>query len=301
MKKRLSLVMLFAVVAAQLGWLGYSYHARVVELSTSPTLLVECDAFDPRDIFRGDYVSFDCRFSYPITDPIFDNLLHWNEEIRPRGDEESSVQAWDENNYVQLKSEQIVGIPPRPAAPGNEGHSLPVTYHSGYLSRLNFLAGYWRKGEDGVARLVRVVQADSEDDKPHEGELRTPMSGNLDTRIEKEHDNIWRVKATVRLSMCKSDLSRSTNFRFYVPENMGDARHAWSKGTHGDFPFNRIRSTVEFVLRGRNGLIVKQLYLNGIPWVEAIESMRRGDFPLADEQPKEPAAAPAHIVPLSLR
>ena len=49
------------------------------------------------------------------------------------------------------------------------------------------------------------------------------------------------------------------------------------------FPSDRILTTVDFAVRGRNGLIVKQLYLNDIPWVEAIELMRKGKFPLLEE------------------
>ena len=72
----------------------------------------------------------------------------------------------------------------------------------------------------------------------------------------------------------------------------GEPVKAWFEGLRKEnkgylndmaFPSDRILTTVDFAVRGRNGLIVKQLYLNDIPWVEAIELMRKGKFPLLEE------------------
>ena len=293
MKKRLSLILMSAVVLGQLAWLGYNYHARTEEIAEASTLNVVCDALDPRDIFRGDYVQFVCRFNHPLTSPLFSDLLYWDEEYGPksRGDDgDDVVNVWveGENGRMErreIKAEDVVGIPARAAS--NDG-AIGVYYQ--YNRYLRDLAGYWRVNKQGPATLVRVVKAGSELDVPRPGELRTAMDGNINNGVEYA-DGKYKVKATVTLKLCVGDYNSSCYFRFYVPEKTGEPRTAWQEGQMArkgilnegkPFPLERIVTTVDFACRGRNGLIVKQLYLNNIPWVEAIELMRTGSFPLLE-------------------
>lgn len=287
MKKHLSIILLSVVVAAQLLWLACSYHARYEELQTSPTLRVHCDALDPRDILRGDYVRFSCNFNLPITDPLFADLLYWDKEYKPEpSDEEQKVRVWvmGKGISVEVPSEEIQGIPARAAT---RSDAIKVSY-DGY-GPLDNLAGYWRTGADGSSTLVRVVRIGNDLDVPRAGEVRTVMSGYVSERVVEE-DGKYRAVGMVRLSICASELNRRTSFRFYVPEGAGEPIRAWMEGHRAGkhtpdqtFPSDYIRTSVEFVCRGRNGLIVKQLYLNDIPWVEAINMMRAGTFPLLKE------------------
>ena len=45
--------LLFAVVAAQLLWLGWNYAERARELAESPVIHIDCTDYDPRDLFRA--------------------------------------------------------------------------------------------------------------------------------------------------------------------------------------------------------------------------------------------------------
>ncbi len=298
MKKRLPLILLSTVVAGQLGWLGYNYYSRTEEIANSPTLTVACDALDPRDLFRGDYVSFDCDFRFPLTDPIFADLFHWNKEYKPKPDEkDNTITMWlpdketGDPERMTLSADQIEGIPARAAA---HPDSLEISYNSmGYSGRENKLAGFWRANEGETATLVRVVKAGSAQDAAQPGELRTAVECRVMDDVVLR-DGKYVVDAKVVLSICVSDLNDNNRFRFYVPENTGEPMKAWFEGQHKanekdkgylndkPFPSDRILTTVDFAIRGRNGLIVKQLYLNDIPWVEAIDLMRKGNFPLLE-------------------
>lgn len=294
MKKRLSLILLSAVVAGQLAWLGYNYHARSVEIAAAPTLTVECEALDPRDVFRGDYVRFSCQVDYPLTDPLFSDLLHWNEQLGPSEKSGQPVSVWvscpdGRTEYREVPAEQIKAIPARPAT--NTG-SIAVYYNNYSRNRIGKLAGFWQPEDGKPATLVRVVKAGSAQDAARPGEMRTAMEGSVSTRVEHVQGEEYAVKAVVRLFLCVSDRNDTTSFRFYVPENTGEPVEAWREGAPGDksqavFPHHRIRTTVDFACREQNGLIVKQLYLNSIPWVDAIEKMRHGTFPLLPEPKKE--------------
>lgn len=292
MKKNFILIPLFAVVAAQLGWLGYNYYARTVEIETAPTLTVECDALDPRDIFRGDYVRFFCSFSYPITDPIFADLLHWNKELRPKAENvwvRGSSLANDPSQLVitmqsrEVPNHLVQGIPPRAAT---NKDSLAVTYDN---YKINDLVGFWQLGEPGKpATLLRVAKAGSGQDVARPGEFRTAMYGHVRCKVVGEPEEKYVVKSELSLYLCVSERNDLGSFRFYVPENTGEPLPAWREGQQRlnldePFPANRIRTTVDFACREKNGFIVKQLYINGIPWVEAIEKMRMGTFPLSEE------------------
>ncbi len=289
MKKRLSLILLSAVVVGQLAWLGYNTYSRSAEIAAAPTLTVECDAFDPRDVFRGDYVRFSCQVDYPLTDPIFSDLLHWNEQLGPTEKPGQLVGVWvrcpdGRSEYREVPAEQIKAIPARPAT--NTG-SIAVYYNNYSRNHIGKLAGFWQPEGGKPATLVRVVRAGSAQDAARPGEMRTAMEGSVSTRVHVQGE-AFAVKAVVRLFLCVSDRNDTTSFRFYVPENTGEPVEAWREGTHGDksqapFPQHRIRTTVDFACREQNGLIVKQLYLNSIPWVDAIEKMRHGTFPLLPE------------------
>ncbi len=271
MKKRLSIVMLFTMVAAQLGWLGYNYYAREVELAAAPSLLVPCDAFDPRDLFRGDYVSFECEFVYPLTDPLFNELLHWP-ELTARYDLPEGCTAKP--------------IPARAAA-GADSIEISNRASDGWSWRPDEkLVGYWVTGADGKGQLVRVVKLGSAGDVLRPGEVRSHLMAGIRLRAVGEGAD-YQTEGKVELSLLASEGSSRyrRNFRFYVPENMGDARRTWHAG-YGkgrEFPLKRMRTTVEFACREHSGLVVRNLYINDIPWVEAMQMMQAGSFPLLPE------------------
>ena len=273
MKKRLSLIAVFVIVVAQLGWLGYNYHARRVELAAAPTLLVECDAFDPRDFFRGDYVSFDCKFTYPMEDPLFLDLFHWN-ECMP----------------IRLSPDEVaegITVQPLSARAATNPDSIEIAT-DGWQSRIDEkLVGYWVAGADGKAKLTRVVKLGSSGDVPHPGEMRTHLRARWKYDVE-EDAKVRRVRGEVELVLVPHEQADAWfRYRFYVPENTGEPHRAWRSldANHVSLPLNRIRSTVEFACRERDGLVAKQLYINDIPWVQAVRMMEQGTFPLLPEQP----------------
>lgn len=260
MKKRLSLIALFVMVGAQLGWLGYNYHAREVEVATAPTLLVECDAFDPRDFFRGDYVSFDCEFGYKLTDPLFRDTFHW---------EDTQIKEHIDDTAVPF---------PGQAASNPESIHINFDRWTSYIE--DNLVGFWTTGEDGKGKLVRVAKPGSSRDVTQPGEVRTYISGRVSPVYAAQH--YYELKLTLLPRKMERNWYR---FRFYVPENTGEIPRARGRDK-APYPLNRMRTTVEFVCREQGGLMVRQVYINDIPWVQAVRMMKDGSFPLLPEPEK---------------
>ena len=266
MKKRLSLIALFVLVGAQLGWLGYNYHAREVEMATAPTLLVECDAFDPRDLFRGDYVSFDCEFTYPLTDPLFRDLFHWDEAL---------ISGYNEDEKL-----------PFPGRAASNPESIRLTFDRWGTGVEDKLVGFWTVGEGGKSKLTRVVKLGSSGDVTRPGEMRTYLRARVSPQtVAAEYDEAAekQIGYEVRLRLLPRDMERSWyRFRFYVPENMGEPAR-FRRRDNEPYPLHRLRTTVEFVCREQGGLMVRQVYINDIPWVQAVRMMQDGTFPLLPE------------------
>lgn len=276
MKKRFSLIAVLVIVVAQLGWLGYNYHARRCELATAPTLLVECDAFDPRDFFRGDYVSFECKFTYSVGDPLFRDLFHRNEGEPCRLTEEE-VAEW-------------ITVQPLPARAATTPESIEIAMECWNNWVDDKLVGFWVTGADGKSKLTRVVKLGSSGDAARPGEMRTHLRARRKYGLAEE-GKVRRVRGGIELVLLPREMEKGWfRYRFYVPENTGEPHRAWRSqgGDHGSLPLNRIRTTVEFACRERDGLVVKQLYINEIPWVQAVRMMEQGTFPLLPEPP--PAA-----------
>ena len=100
-----------------------------------------------------------------------------------------------------------------------------------------------------------------------------------DFDIEKEGEKIISVKqkAKLRLSFSRNYWHR---MRFYVEEGTGDIRRLWLNEIEGkdNVPFDKVRRTVDIVLRGNAAAIPRMLYLNGVAYPEAVEQMRNKTF-----------------------
>lgn len=222
MNKRL--VFLFLLLVAQAVWLVTQYQARQRELETAPCLLVDCEFYDPRDPFRGDYVLFECFREMKKDDP----------RIGP--------------NVLEVQPDRVVG--------------------------------FWKQGEDSCWNMTRVEVACSEEDRPGEGELRTWLRA-----IYGNNEN----DAMLRLDLVPNQGDWASFWSYYVSEETGDVRKAWEETfpESEKFPSDRIRLTAEILVRKGGSLLPRQLYLNGIPWHEAINQIRSGSFPLLPEPASE--------------
>ncbi|MEE1265117.1 MAG: hypothetical protein UHH87_02385, partial [Akkermansia sp.] len=78
---------------------------------------------------------------------------------------------------------------------------------------------------------------------------------------------------------------RWQNLRFYVEEGTGDLRHIWMNelGEKWDsFPADHIRRTVDVAIRENAAPVPRMLYLNGVPYPEAVEQIRNRTFKWLD-------------------
>ena len=73
-----------------------------------------------------------------------------------------------------------------------------------------------------------------------------------------------------------------------IHKQYADLRRAWKKSHPNEaFPRKQLRVSAELILRPVGGPLIKQLYVNDLPWNEAYRRMERGDFPLTEPTPPE--------------
>lgn len=303
MKKKISLILVIIVVAVQLGWLTTQYAARTEELRSAPTIRLECNGYDPRDFFRGDYVAFTCEQPLLLTDPLLQDLYYWGDPFL-----DSMKKDWEDNfddegrfryfgtvyqedgmsmpsdRLKLLDRTKIKYLAPRPARAG----ARELTSVSQIELETIPVVAFWKEGEDGLGRLSRLAHPGSPQDVICPGERRTPASLSPRMFYAQKADGYVRADMEMTFSLSPGSSPGRSRFRFYVPDNTPSPLSAWFISQPGctssaDFPANRILQSAEFVCREHCGLMIRNLYLNGIPYVEAIRLLSKNEFPLLEQ------------------
>lgn len=233
---KIALSLLAAVVLGQLSWLGYNYHARVQEIAVSPHILLAVEQYDPRDLFRGDYVSIDVSEEIPLVpdEPRLGKSLYW---------EEGKISAWRNGQSEELNY---------PARGKQTEDAVRL-----YSWSPDALAAFVRADADGLWHICRVEAAGCSEDVCREGEKRLPDEMCA-------HFSWGENAAGEHIPVCDISLRRS--LRYYVPEKKGNL--VWEMSRNTESP-KKVKVTMECVLREKNGLIPVQLFVDGVPYLEA--------------------------------
>ena len=255
--------LLFAVVAVQLLWLGWNYVERTLELEHAPVLRIECQQRDPRDLFRGEYVALNAGQSVSLAQA--GKSICWD-----AGFCDSVNKDWD---WVDDKRvERMATNPLQPREPQME-ESLKLARH-GEPRRV---AAFWRVGEDGLFRVVRFEKPGAPSDAAEEGETRCLMWMEvLGHHLSQNEAGEWEAYVSIDL-----EFGRRNRLRYYVEENTGDMYNIWvcQMGRKwSDFPADRMRYTVDLAIRESATAVPRMLYLNGVPYAEAVKQIREGTF-----------------------
>lgn len=261
---KIALSLLAAVVLGQLAWLGYSYHARVQEIAESPHILLEVRQYDPRDLFRGDYLSLDVQEEIPLTpeEPRLGKSLYWGAD---------SVSTYKGGERIEI---------PYPA---REKQTEGATrLRRGWYSHEDYFVGFVRPDAAGVWHLSRVEARGSSEDVCREGERRLPAP--LRAYITDSRARLSADAADVAaVPVCSVSLRHF--LRYYVPEKKGNLPSiAWNVRAE-----KKVRVTMECVLRDRNGIIPVQLFVDGVPYLEAYERWQK------EQQEKTEDNQPPHL------
>lgn len=246
---KIALSLLAAVVLGQLAWLGYSYHARVQEIAESPHILLEVRQYDPRDLFRGDYLSLDMEEEIPLTpeEPRLGKSLYW-----------------DADSVWTYRGGERIEIP----YPAREKQTEGATRLSrGWCSHEENFIAFVRPDTEGVWHLSRVEAWGSSEDVCREGERRLPSP--LRAYITDPRARFSADTDLAALPVCSVSLRHP--LRYYVPEKKGNLPSmAWNAPAE-----KKVRVTMECVLRERNGIIPVQLFVDGVPYLEAYERWQK--------------------------
>lgn len=285
-------ILLALLVLCQLLWLGCQYHARRVEMEQAPRLLVACDSYDPRDIFRGDYLSLSCSRSVFLGDARIGKSLWWGEplmeSVRNRCE---GRQTWCgemmETGTVESGRKDLPSPPPgflplEPRAPGCADAVELVTVRdieSSFIGSKGAspaqlrMAGFWTRGKDGLWEICRVESVGSSQDVTQPGEIRTTLHAGTTSHLCRTERESPAYGLELRLSLTK----RWEGLRYYVPEKTGDLWILWRQSfPDEDFPAEKLRYTAEIIVRPSASLMLRRVFVNGIPYQEAVELVRQG-------------------------
>ena len=254
--------LLFAVVAAQLLWLAWNYVDRTLELEKAPVLRIVCQQLDPRDLFRGEYVALNADQS--VTLEQAGKSICWDAGFC---DSVNKDWTWKDGRRVDL----LATNPLQPRAPQME-ESLKLVRH-GEPRRV---AAFWRVGEDGLSRVVRFEKAGAPSDAAEAGEIRCLMWMEVISRLTQKESGESEAYVSIEL-----EFGRRNRLRYYVEENTGDMYNIWVNQLNkkwSDFPADRLRYTVDLAIRESATAVPRMLYLNDVPYPEAVNQIREGTF-----------------------
>lgn len=278
MMKKIFPWLVFVVVAAQVAWLGWNYHARSLEFATAPRCRIAVSTYDPRDLTRGYYQRLQLNRHYALADAA----ALFGASIDQRGlREEMMQQCSKEEPYLHY------GVALRKDYTPDIHHSATATT----ISRDSFceftLISFWKKQESGLWEICRLEHVNSPEDSPHEGEIRIPMEAHWWVEDEVNHSQQkYIISPELRLNFIGI-----CNLRYYYPEKAGDffslLRKKTAEAQENDTAPRHVDITVELLIRPRRNIIPTQLYLNDIPYNEAAELLKQDKFPF------RPAPAPA--------
>lgn len=254
--------LLFAVVAAQLLWLVWNYVERTIELEKAPVLRIVCQQRDPRDLFRGEYVALNAGQS--VTLEQAGKSICWDAGFC---DSVNKDWTWKDGKRV----DQLATNPLQPRAPRVEDSLTLVRY--GLPQRV---AVFWREGEDGLSRVVRFEKLGAPSDVAEDGEIRCLMWMQVISHLTQKESGESEAYVSIEL-----EFGSRNRLRYYVEENTGDMYNIWVNQLNkkwSDFPADRLRYTVDLAIRESATAVPRMLYLNGVPYPEAVKQIREGTF-----------------------
>lgn len=268
--------LLFAVVAVQLLWLVWNYVERTLELENAPVLRVECRQRDPRDFFRGDYVALNAGQSVSLEQA--GKSICWDAGFC---DSVNKDWTWEDSTRIDL----VASNPLQPRASQMEDSlSLKTQCES------QRVAVFWRVGEDGISRVVRFEKPGASTDAAGEGEFRCLMWMDVISHVSRNEAGEAELSLRVELEFHLGSMHR---IRYYVEENTGDMYDIWVRQKRRewrDFPNDRLRYTVDLAIRRNASVVPRMLYLNGVPYPEAVQQILEDTFSWLPEPAPETSA-----------
>lgn len=253
----------FVAVAAQIIWLGWNYHARSVEIATSPRILIAARTDDPRDLTRGYYQALDGNISLSAV--------------------QSSALLGSSVDQSRLQQKLMESYELDKDTSGFPENFTPPTRHSATAQEIptdrweSFpLSTFWVKQDSGLWVINRLELPESPEDTAQAGEIRIPMSATWNRNFKYREED--KVDTSIFLELSFPGMR---SLRYYYPEDSGDFFSLVRRlpDTEGKL----VDISVELCIRPTASIMPTQLYLNGIPYNEATELLKQNKFPFRKE------------------
>ena len=267
MNKRL--LFLFLIVASQLAWLGVSYARRAQDLAEAPRVVLACESVDPRDLFRGDYLNLRLQETVGIDWQKLGPSLTLGDDVLAAMVSEylSGEHGWLPSLDMARAALQSV-----PAQPGRKPGAMPLGVGTGQPE----LVSFW-KCDGGIWRLERLEKQGSPEDRARAGETRIPHV-TPDVRAFYRFGRRYSDRRSFNIFL--PGMGRWSGFRFYVPEKTGEIVKIWRE-RYPSLPMGEyLRLSVGLALLPEGRCFPVELYINGMPYDEAVARIRAGNFEL---------------------
>lgn len=264
--KKISLILVVFIVLAQLAWLSVQYDTLSFELDNAPRIRV-----------KGSFAWLSVRVTTTRSqlggdDDFFGRSLWWDSE------------RWETSMRATQTSTEAA-ISPREKTDESALELLPHAYHK--------LAGFWKRGEDGIWQLCRVEAPGSKEATCRPGEVYTPVSMYSSGSIKPDSAVI-----DLELAFAMSP-DTSENNRSRVEYALNPTLRRWMNA----HPENEL--TLEIALRDKRPPLATQLFIGGKPYAEVIKDahlMEAPDTecnaaPAGDEQECQPEEAAEQPTP----
>ena len=183
---------------------------------------------------------------------------------------------WEKDDWQKLinrRAEFAASLQPfeeRPAPPPeitkarcfHPGQELPV-------------AVFWREGENGMHTISRIEARGSSEDVPREGELRTRGELYADSTYG-DVDSVRRGEQLIPAPIAHVFIEThyvDGSVLFHPTRSERKLLRRWGHG-HSDPDY-----VMEVLLPPGKSPVARQIFINGHPYEEGLEYMRRGEFP----------------------
>ena len=185
---------------------------------------------------------------------------------------------WEKDDWQKLinkRAESADSLQPfegRPAPPPEITKAL--CFHPGQELPV---AVFWREGEDGMHTISRIEARDSSEDVPREGELRTRGELYADSTygyVDSVHRGEQLIPAPIANVFIETYYVDGS-VRFHPTRGERKLLRRWDHEYVDSDP----DYVMEVLLPPGESPVPRQIFINGHPYEEGLEYMRRGEFP----------------------
>ena len=262
--------LLVIVLVSALLWVAPYYEYVLGVFEKAVELRVDCRDFNASKLGYERHLELDTE-QWLIPMSALGESMWWGEAFCR---DINTHRYWHRKMQKEIEFQMQNPLSPRPAA--YEGAVELVS-----MQERPQVAAFWRQDEDGVHRVRRIEAIDSPEDVALPEEVRTLMwlRVNRFTMTRELQDSaVSTQRTTLRLSFFHPDEQDKYH---HTPMRNDKLVELWQKelGMDGEsFPGRRVKCSLRIEVRKSVPPRLLEMYMNGVPYDEAVEQIRSEEF-----------------------